>query len=104
VADLADRVGALTARSAVMRRDLRDASALNANLSEQVSHLQDHIGALDGHVAGLEATVENLHHALAESEQRYQALVATRSFRALAPLRRLYASLRWDGPTRRAGS
>ncbi|MGO8859305.1 MAG: class I SAM-dependent methyltransferase [Acidimicrobiales bacterium] len=103
VADLADRVATLTTRSAIVGRDLLQASARNADLSEQVSSLQGHIGALDGHVAGLEETIGHLHQALAESEQRYAALLATKSFRALAPLRRLYAGFRWDRPPTRSG-
>ena len=98
VADLADRLGALTASSEIDRRDLQEASALNASLHEQVRRLRDHIDAMDGHVAGLENTIGHLQHALDESEQRYRALLATRSFRALAPLRRLYAGLRPSRP------
>ena len=98
VADLADRLGALTASSEIVRRDLQEASALNVSLREQVRRLRDHIDAMDGHVAGLENTIGHLHHALDESEQRYRALLATRSFRALAPLRRLYGGLRPSRP------
>jgi O-antigen biosynthesis protein len=105
VADLADRVGTLTARSAIVGRDLQKASALNATLSQQVSSLENHIVALDGHVAGLEQTIGNLRHAMAETERSHEALLATKTFRALAPLRRLYAGLRWSRPpTRRDGS
>jgi 2-polyprenyl-3-methyl-5-hydroxy-6-metoxy-1,4-benzoquinol methylase len=108
VAALADRIGELTdhiahedVRTAILRQDLREASEanaslrdLNAALSEEVVNLRNHIAALDGHVAGLDHNIAHLHNALAESEQRYHALLATRSYRALAPLRRLYGILR----------
>jgi len=101
VAGLADRVGALTASSEIVCRDLQEATALNVSLNEQVSRLRDHIDAMDGHVAGLENTIGHLHHALDDSEQRYHALLATRTFRVLAPLRRLYAGLRGSRPPAR---
>ena len=101
VATLADRVAELTdqldregVRSALLRQDLREASAAKENLQDQVANLERHINALDGHVAGLDQTIAQLHHALAESEQRHHALLATKSFRMMAPLRRVYGLLR----------
>jgi 2-polyprenyl-3-methyl-5-hydroxy-6-metoxy-1,4-benzoquinol methylase len=98
---LADRVGVLTdqverdaVRSAILRQDLREASAANTNLGEQVANLHNHIAALDGHVAGLDQNIGHLTQALAASEQRYQALLSSRSFRLVAPLRRLYGVTR----------
>ena len=104
VAALADRIGELTdhidhegVRTAILRQDLREQSAANTALNEHVANLQNHIGALEGHVAGLDQIIAHLHQALAESEQRHHALMATKSYRMMAPLRRLYGSLR---PTR----
>jgi hypothetical protein len=100
-AALAERVGELTdhiahesVRTAVLRLDLRETAAANAALNEHVSALEKHVAALDGHVVGLDALIAQLRQALAESEQRQQALLATKSFRMLAPLRRLYGILR----------
>jgi 2-polyprenyl-3-methyl-5-hydroxy-6-metoxy-1,4-benzoquinol methylase len=101
LAELADRLAALTdqlgreeVQSALLRQDLRQASAAKENLQDQVANLARHITALDGHVAGLDQTIAQLHHALADSEQRHQALLATKSFRMMAPLRRVYGLLR----------
>jgi 2-polyprenyl-3-methyl-5-hydroxy-6-metoxy-1,4-benzoquinol methylase len=94
VAELTDHLGREGVRSALLRQDLREASAAKENLQDQVANLERHISALDGHVAGLEQTIAQLHHALAESEQRHQALLATKSFRMMAPLRRVYGLLR----------
>jgi 2-polyprenyl-3-methyl-5-hydroxy-6-metoxy-1,4-benzoquinol methylase len=104
VRSLADRVAALsdelereTVRSALLRQDLRQAAAVNANLEDQVANLERHVAAQDGHVAGLDQSIAQLHQALAESEQRQQALLSTKSFRMLAPLRRMYGILRAPG-------
>jgi hypothetical protein len=104
VAALAERIGELTdhiehenVRTAILRLDLQETSATNTALHEQMSNLQKHIVALDGHVTGLDQLIAHLHQALAESEQRHRALMATKSFRMMAPLRRLYGSLRPTG-------
>jgi hypothetical protein len=69
-----------------------------AGMAKQVSHLNDH-------VEELEETIGHLRRALAESEDKLQALLATKSFRALAPLRQVYGSLRRRRVfTRRNGS
>jgi 2-polyprenyl-3-methyl-5-hydroxy-6-metoxy-1,4-benzoquinol methylase len=94
VAELTDQLGREGVRSALLRQDLHEASAARENLQDQVANLERHINALDGHVAGLDQTIAQLHHALAESEQRHQALLATKSFRMMAPLRRVYGLLR----------
>jgi len=101
VAALARRVSELTdqldhegVRSAIVRQDLRESSAANTALHEQVANLVRHIEALDGHVAGLDQIIAHLNGALAESEQRQRALLATKSFRMMAPLRRGYGILR----------
>jgi chromosome segregation ATPase len=101
VAALARRVSELTdqldhegVRSAILRQDLRETSAANTALHEQVANLSRHIEALDGHVAGLDQIIAHLNGALAESEQRQRALLATKSFRMMAPLRRVYGILR----------
>jgi phage shock protein A len=101
---LAERVGELTdhvdhegVRTAILRQDLAEALAENAALHEGVAHLHNHIGALDGHVAGLEQAIEHLQQALTGSEQRYRALMATKSFRMMAPFRRLYGIVRRTG-------
>jgi uncharacterized coiled-coil protein SlyX len=65
-----------------------------ANLRQQVTNLEAHIGALDGHVAGLDQTIAHLNGALAESETRYRALLATKAFRVMAPFRQLYGLVR----------
>jgi 2-polyprenyl-3-methyl-5-hydroxy-6-metoxy-1,4-benzoquinol methylase len=94
VAELTDQLGREEVQSALLRQDLREASAAKENLQDQVANLERHINALDGHVTGLEQTIAQLHHALAESEQRHQALLATKAFRMMAPLRRVYGLLR----------
>jgi 2-polyprenyl-3-methyl-5-hydroxy-6-metoxy-1,4-benzoquinol methylase len=94
VAELTDQLGREGVQSALLRQDLRQASATRENLQDQVGNLERHINALDGHVAGLDQTIAQLHHALAESEQRHQALLATKAFRMMAPLRRVYGLLR----------
>jgi 2-polyprenyl-3-methyl-5-hydroxy-6-metoxy-1,4-benzoquinol methylase len=94
VAELTDQLGREGVQSALLRQDLRQASAARENLQDQVGNLERHINALDGHVAGLDQTIAQLHHALAESEQRHQALLATKAFRMMAPLRRVYGLLR----------
>jgi 2-polyprenyl-3-methyl-5-hydroxy-6-metoxy-1,4-benzoquinol methylase len=101
VAALAERVAELTdlmdrenVRSTILRHDLRAATDDNAALREQASKLLRHIDALDGHVAGLDHIIAHLNQAVAESEERHRALLATKSFRMMAPLRRLYGMLR----------
>jgi chromosome segregation ATPase len=101
VAALAERVAELTdlmdrenVRSTILRQDLREATEHNAELREQASKLLRHIDALDGHVAGLDHIITHLNQALAESEERHRALLATKSFRMMAPFRRLYGMLR----------
>jgi 2-polyprenyl-3-methyl-5-hydroxy-6-metoxy-1,4-benzoquinol methylase len=101
VAALAERIAELTdqmdhekVRTTILRQDLREATAANVALREQVPNLLKHIDALDGHVAGLDHVIAHLKGALAESEQRHAALLATKSFRMMAPLRRLYGILR----------
>jgi 2-polyprenyl-3-methyl-5-hydroxy-6-metoxy-1,4-benzoquinol methylase/cell division protein FtsB len=107
-AALADRVAELTddlahggVRTALLRQELDQVSAENAalngqlaNLRQQVTNLEAHIGALDGHIAGLDQMIIHLNGALAESEARYGALLATKAFRVIAPLRSLYGRLR----------
>jgi len=101
VAALAERIAQLTdqmdhekVRTTLLRQDLREATDANVALREQVPKLLAHIDALDGHVAGLDHVIAHLNQALAESEQRYGALLATKSFRMMAPFRRVYGILR----------
>jgi O-antigen biosynthesis protein len=94
VAELTEQIGREEVQTALLRQDLREASAVKANLEDQVANLERHIVALDGHVAGLDQNIVHLQHALAESEQRQQALLATKAFRMIAPLRRVYGVLR----------
>jgi 2-polyprenyl-3-methyl-5-hydroxy-6-metoxy-1,4-benzoquinol methylase len=101
ITELTDQVDHENVRSTILRHDLQQSLAANEALRgdnearvEQVAKLERHIDALDGHVAGLEQLVAHLNAALAESEERQRALLATRSFRMMAPLRRLYGLLR----------
>ena len=107
-AALSGRIGELTdslahegVRTAILRQELQQTAAENAalnvhlaNLRQQVTNLEAHIGALDGHVAGLDQTIAHLNGALAESETRYRALLATKAFRVMAPFRRIYGRVR----------
>jgi predicted RNase H-like nuclease (RuvC/YqgF family) len=97
VAELTDQIDHENVQSTILRHDLRESSAANDALREQVSKLVRHIDALDGHVSGLEQLIAQLNQALAESEERHRALLATKSFRMIAPMRRLYGILRSPG-------
>jgi 2-polyprenyl-3-methyl-5-hydroxy-6-metoxy-1,4-benzoquinol methylase len=104
IAELTDKVAHEGVRTALLRQELQQTAAENAdlrehvnNLREQVGQLETHIGALDGHIAGLNQTIAHLNGAFAESEARYSALLATKAFRLLAPFRHVYGSLRSGG-------
>jgi 2-polyprenyl-3-methyl-5-hydroxy-6-metoxy-1,4-benzoquinol methylase/HAMP domain-containing protein len=102
IAELTDQVDHENVRRTILRHDLQESSAANEALREQVAKLVRHIDALDGHVAGLEQLVAHLNGALAESEARQRALLATKSFRLMAPMRRLYGIVRSAGPAPKA--
>jgi 2-polyprenyl-3-methyl-5-hydroxy-6-metoxy-1,4-benzoquinol methylase len=97
VAELTDQLGRENVQSTLLRQDLHESLVANDELRDQVAKLVRHIEALDGHVGGLEQLVAQLNGAVAESEERHRALLATKSFRVIAPVRRLYGTVRSAG-------
>jgi O-antigen biosynthesis protein len=94
IAELTDQIDHEAVRTTILRHDLHDATVAKAELHEQVAKLLRHIDALDGHVVGLDQIIARLNQALTESEERHRALLATKSVRMMAPLRRIYGLLR----------
>ncbi len=101
LADLAGRVNELEDRAhnqrlliALLRKRLRDSSALAQQLEAATRELdahRRHVQALEGHMSGLQHDIEVLNRALADGVARYGAPGAkTGSSR----LRRLYGRLR----------
>jgi 2-polyprenyl-3-methyl-5-hydroxy-6-metoxy-1,4-benzoquinol methylase len=95
--ELDDRVQHEKVRTALLRKELRDRELLTLepqqrHMEEQqriIDEQQQYVEALEGHVSGLEHNIEVLQGALSASDDRYHSLLATKSFRLTAPLRRL---------------
>jgi hypothetical protein len=108
--ELADRVHGESARSALLRIELRQMEYVSWELQRHQEHVQDqqraiaeqqrYIEALTGHISGLEHNVEVLTRSLEELHQSYVAVQATykeilgrRTVRGTAPIRRAYDKL-----------
>jgi SAM-dependent methyltransferase len=87
VGDLSDQVHFEVVRTALLRRDV------HARPSDFVS-LQQYVEALEGHVKGLEHNIELYEQELRAANNRYIAVLNTRSVRLTAPLRRMKQKLR----------
>lgn len=98
VGELSDALDHATVQGALVRHQLRVSQAENDALRQEVADLHHHVTALDGHVAGLEAAGAQARAAHAEADRQYHALLATKTFRLMAPLRRLYRGLRGHRP------
>jgi hypothetical protein len=105
--ELADRVHGESARSALLRIELRQMEYVSWELQQHQEHVQDqqraiteqqrYIEALTGHVSGLEHNVEVLTRSLEELHQSYVAVEATykeilgrRTVQGTAPIRWVY--------------
>jgi O-antigen biosynthesis protein len=109
LSELGSRVNALSDQ--VHRLNVQAALLRQARLEnvELVGHLQEHqkyIEALQGHVSGLEHNIEVLTEALTTSNldltashARYEAVVASRSYRIAARLGRAHASVTRKKPS-----
>jgi 2-polyprenyl-3-methyl-5-hydroxy-6-metoxy-1,4-benzoquinol methylase len=90
--ELSDHVHGENVRTALLRKELHDHEWLTEAVESQqriIHEQQEYVEALEGHVSGLEHNIEVLHQSLAASDARYRSVLATRSHRLAALLRRL---------------
>jgi O-antigen biosynthesis protein len=90
--ELSDHVHGENVRTALLRKELHDHEWLTEAFESQqriIHEQQEYVEALEGHVSGLEHNIEVLHQSLAASDARYRSVLATRSYRLTALLRRL---------------
>lgn len=82
LSDLSDRAQREDVRTALLRAEIYDAQLTTAELERTRGYLKEHqeyIEAIQGHVSGLEHNIEVLNAALVASEERYQALLRSKS-------------------------